>query len=186
MKKSRGARMGGDLLRDHYFIPSQFIHTDYGCGSRIYTSDISRANSLDGSSPCHQCMCSLVWSRTTSKYFTSVLYLNLASLGGTFGQGLCGCSEQVNSFCVTRQSRKLGTRPHKHFIISWMESEVKGERIAQLKSIPMRRKAIRNICPAHGGARILPMYNVSQCGGQSFPSPTKLLPLFYLEKNICF
>lgn len=118
MKKSRGARMGGDLLRDHYFIPSQFIHTDYGCGSRIYTSDISRANSLDGSSPCHQCMCSLVWSRTTSKYFTSVLYLNLASLGGTFGQGLCVCSEQVNSFCVTRQSRKLGTRPHKHFIIS--------------------------------------------------------------------
>jgi hypothetical protein len=56
-----------------------------------------------------------------------------------------------------------------------MESRVKGERIAQLKSIPMRGKVIQNICLALKGARILPMYNISQCGGQIF-----------LQKQNCF
>lgn len=83
-----------------------------------------------------------------------------------FGQGLSVCGEEVNSFSVNRQSRKFRTQPHKHFVISRMESKVKGERIAQLKSIPVRGRAIQNTCPAQREARILPVCNGSQCGGQ--------------------
>lgn len=189
--EKRWDAMGGDLLRECYSIPSQFIHRDYGCRYHIYTSDISRTNSLDGSSSGCQCMCALVWSRITSRHFVSVLRLNLASLAGTLGQGLSVCGEEVNSFRVTRQSGKFRTGPHEHFVISRMESKEKEERIPQLRYIPMRGRAHERKSPwaeeqfkTHALLREKQGY--CQCVMFLNVEVRFEPPLFYPEKNVCF